>query len=514
MSSFNSSSNGILSISQDSSDHQLPSSSRARITESSSNDSNPKTKSSARSFINLILPSQRTSFITDANEFSRKKDILFIAIKKGLFVFSSVHGVVSSTLVALALVRGNLKIKNSKSRNLFNTTKHFIKFIVATFRSPSTTRLASWLGLYSTLWTISYSFLKKQKTKCSHWNAFLAGSFSGISLLAQTKSSRKEIAPNVFCRGLYSILLCYPLIRFKYWDVLLFALSSAQIAIGYLLYPSTLPKWYSHWISRVGGLNPRFVKLNRELDQSLISSNAHLINAHRHILSHDAYPLTHHNQLRVQKWLNHPNCHVRKGAPCALNHPNHSSCLAFNFYTILRISGVMGPTYAVLHLVPALIFRSKVLLKSPILFIASIIKKTIASALFIGTFASIVENCFCLPSQLYERWGVVIRGEKLYGSLGFLTGLALLWEQPKRRGELALYCAPKALSSLWSVLKAKKLVQNFIGGDVLIGSIGSGMLMHCFIHHKDKMPALARGTISQLVDPHTPERRKQKSDDN
>jgi hypothetical protein len=45
-------------------------------------------------------------------------------------------------------------------------------------------------------------------------------------------------------------------------------------------------------------------------------------------------------------------------------------------------------------------------------------------------------------------------------------------------------------------------------GDILVSSIGCGMLMHCFVNRKDRMPALARGIISQIVDPHWPDRNR------
>ena len=74
---------------------------------------------------------------------------------------------------------------------------------------------------------------------------------------------------------------------------------------------------------------------------------------------------------------------------------------------------------------------------------------------------------------------------------------------------VALYCAPKALYSLWAVLKARNLVpKKIFMGDILVSSIGCGMLMHCFVNRKERMPALARGIISQIVDPHTPDRTK------
>lgn len=469
-----------------------------------------------------IFPSEPRSFIKDTTSLSRKRAILSIALRKGLsfllfiyiVVFFSVHGVLSTTWFALALVRGK-GLKNDKTSQFINQRlgghsrrNRLLQVLIDTLRSPSTARLAGLCGLYSSLWTLTYSFLRKLEHKYSYWNAFIAGSLCGISFFAQSKADRKELAPSVLCRGLYSVLMCYPLCHFKYGDMLLFALSNAQMAIGFLLYPTTLPAWYVLWISRVGQLNLRFVDLNRRLDRSLLPDDpANLLKTYERLIYRDTHPRTWKNECRIQSWLSSPHPTLRKGAPCALNHYRLDSCLLSNANLVLSTIINMSPTYAILHLVPALIFRSKVLMKSPLTFIGSIIKKTASSALFLATFVSVVQNCFCVPSQLYEKFGIVIRGAKLHAFIGFCTGISLLWEEPKRRGELALYCAPKALYSLWAVLKAKRLVKSVKCGDILVSSMGCGMLMHCFMHRKERMPGLARGIISQLIDPHTPDRR-------
>ncbi|EFP87892.1 uncharacterized protein PGTG_14607 [Puccinia graminis f. sp. tritici CRL 75-36-700-3] len=465
-----------------------------------------------------LFPPERRSFITDTTSASKKRAIISIALRKGLFVFFSVHGVLSTALLALALVRtGRAKHPHSHSVHRPGPQRaawsRVIQVFLQTFRSASTARLASWLGLYSALWTLTYSFLRKSHHQYAQWNPFIAGSLCGVSFFAQPKADRKEIAPNVLCRGIYSMLMCYPLCDFKHADMLLFALSNAQIAIGYLLYPSSLPSWYVHWVSRVGELNGRYVDLNRRLDRSMmIGSTSNLAQEYHRLINRDSQPRTWLNETRIQTWLNQPLPAHRPGAPCALNHFRHDSCLAFNLHQLFRTILKMAPTYAILHLVPALIFRSKVLLKSPVVFMSSIAKKTVSSALFIGTFVSVVQNCFCLPSQLYERFGIVVRGAPFYGLMGFCTGVSLLWEEPKRRGELALYCAPKALYSLWTVLKAKRWVPGEVPmGDILVSSIGCGMLMHCFVNRKERMPGLARGIISQIVDPHWPDRTRKQS---
>lgn len=159
-----------------------------------------------------------------------------------------------------------------------------------------------------------------------------------------------------------------PLFRFPQGDICLFALANAQLAVAFLLHPSTLPTWYVSWITRVGEMNPRFVRLNRHLLHQHLPPRAHLQSLHRRLLQRDAQPRTWSNELKLQHWLAHPQRLARCSAPCALNHPGFDSCLGYNLHQILRTIITMSPTYAILHLVPALIFKSKVLLKTLALF--------------------------------------------------------------------------------------------------------------------------------------------------
>lgn len=454
--------------------------------------------------ISKLFPRDRTSFIKGPTPSSRKKAIVSIAIRKGLFVFVSVHGVVSSALVALALVKGKGRVKGPRG----SVSKTFKSIILDILKSSNTARLAAWLGLYSYLWTISSAFLRRRPQWFPGWQPFIAGALSGLSLFAQTKEDRREIAPNVFCRGLYSLLMYRPLFPFPNGDIFLFALANAQMAYGFLLHPSTLPAWYVSWISRVGEMNPRFVRLNRQLLQHRVPISTDIKTLHDRLFVQDAQPRTWLNEMKLQAWLTDPNRLDRRSAPCSLNHPQFDSCLGYNLNQLIRTVITMSPTYAILHLVPSLIFRSKVLLKNPLQFFLSILKKTVYSSLFLSSFVSIVQNCFCIPTQIYDRFQITLASSRWYSLLGAFTGICLFWEEPKRRGELALYCAPKALYSLWASLKSAGLVKSLPFGDVLVGCLGSGMLMHCFINGPEKMPALARGMISQVVDPHTPERRK------
>ncbi|POW05945.1 hypothetical protein PSTT_09351 [Puccinia striiformis] len=438
-----------------------------------------------RSTTQSVFPRERRSFITDTTTASRKRAIISIAIRKGLFVFFSVHGVVSTALFALALVRGKgvkLNSYSAHSPGQKRAGSRLIEVLLQTIRSSSTARLA---------------------TQYSPLESVYCGLFMWVSFFAQPRADRKEIAPNVLCRGIYSVLMCYPLFQFKYADMLLFALSNAQIAVGYLLYPNSLPGWYVHWVSRVGELNPRYVELNRGLDRSLINP-LELMTKERHhrLIYRDTQPGLGLMNFVFNLGLISPIQSIAK------------------VLLALLITSIMIAVFVLIWL-NSLKLSSKWLL--PMLFYISYLhssfsnefyeldhKENYIKCIIYRTFVSVVQNCFCLPSQLYERFGIIIKGSPFYALMGFLTGVSLFWEEPKRRGELALYCAPKGLYSLWTVLKAKKWVPRgeIIMGDIIVSSIGCGMLMHCFVNRKEHMPALARGIISQIVDPHTPDRTK------
>ncbi|KAH9463719.1 hypothetical protein Pst134EA_015805 [Puccinia striiformis f. sp. tritici] len=468
----------------------------------------------------LSLPLHRTSIVDQATSTHSNHQILLIAIKKLLVVFASVHSVVSAASFALALIRRRRASARGEKRSI-------LKVIKTVWTDDKIIRLSGFLGSYSALWTLTFPGLSKLRSQTeptttkneslldsyrrllstflSDWAAALSGAVAGLALLAQTKQERLNLAPNLFCRGLYTLLKYKPIMNFPYGDLILFGISNTQIMSAFVLNPSTLPTWYWHWIRRVGSLETRFLDLHRLLNRGEVRDMK---------LIHQVIDLTSHNrtlknQTRLRDWLSGSiNPLLAPAAPCHFNHPNSDSCVIGNGLRTWSAFKSMVPTYAILHLVPALLFRSKVFIKSPIKFLISILRKTTSSALFLATFVWIILFSVCIPSRVYEwsKGTILLRGTKWNGIVGFATAFSLLWEDPRRRGELALYCAPKALASIWQVLKAKGLVKSLKYGEIMIGSLGTGMLMHCFVHAPSSMPALIRGTLGQLIDPHFPGR--------
>jgi hypothetical protein len=84
-----------------------------------------------------------------------------------------------------------------------------------------------------------------------------------------------------------------------------------------------------------------------------------------------------------------------------------------------------------------------------------------------------------MDKSAIKRWlAALLISKPSFWLLGFLSGLALLIEEPRRRAELTMYVLPKALESAWAVARGRGLVRG--GGKVgqaALAGAGMGMVM-------------------------------------
>lgn len=173
----------------------------------------------------------------------------------------------------------------------------------------------------------------------------------------------------------------------------------------------------------------------------------------------------------------------------------------------------MFPIYGALHFVPALLFKKKEWMKEPGRMILKTLVGTARSSSFLGVFVVIYQGiCFGVPlpsphflitfysAWLCGRnnlWDVMrrlspeafkslpfllalqrfLKSKAMFWIPGFLSGLSLFVEAPRRRPELAMYVMPKALESFWVVARGRGIVGAFEKGDALLCAIGMGMVM-------------------------------------
>lgn len=216
--------------------------------------------------------------------------------------------------------------------------------------------------------------------------------------------------------GLYTLAKHRPLINLAYGDLLLFAVSNAQIMSAFVISPGTLPSWYWHWIRRVGTLDVQFLLLQGRLSRNQLSDMTLI----QHVVDR-TNPRSVGNERRLQAWLSTPHPFKWPHAPCHLNHPMIDNCLLANLHRAGIAFKSMLPTYAILHLIPALLFRSRVFMKS------------LVSYFFYSAYA-------CCRLYRHSKTGVLTdsfvpsrTGRGLLGRLAFLPAFvscrAYVWNQ-------------------------------------------------------------------------------------
>jgi hypothetical protein len=100
--------------------------------------------------------------------------------------------------------------------------------------------------------------------------------------------------------------------------------------------------------------------------------------------------------------------------------------------------------YALVHILPVFIFRLKKLRKDPVRCIQIALKNWAQSTAYLTLQSTSIEIIYVC---VINKW--LFRYERLSGILSILIGsLSILFETASRRGELALYVAPKCLEAL------------------------------------------------------------------
>ncbi|KAK3823291.1 MAG: hypothetical protein J3Q66DRAFT_279899 [Benniella sp.] len=156
---------------------------------------------------------------------------------------------------------------------------------------------------------------------------------------------------------------------------------------------------------------------------------------------------------------------------CALLHPL-TPCTGHAMDVITGEFGRAAKMYGTLNLIVTLVFHHKKLATNPNEVVHRYIKSTLRSCLFLTVY---VLNAFYTPCVLRR----VLKKESLFIYIfnGLLSGLAVLIEAPGRQMELALYCLPRALETVWNMMLKRGMVRNIRNGDVMLFSASMGVLM-------------------------------------
>ncbi|KAI9457944.1 hypothetical protein BJY52DRAFT_1373808 [Lactarius psammicola] len=329
------------------------------------------------------------------------------------------------------------------------------------------------------------------RRRSARWHSIVAGAIAGgIAISFEGPSRRKDIAQQLFVRqGSYNAYSEKRGFRVPHGDVLVFALSCAQIMYGFLLRPDTLPKSYTTWINAAGQIPKEAVSINRDMVRT---HTFDLADFERIIARPDLHPA---NFTAIDVW----RAVQPPYGPCAASHPHVASC-AFTpidrFFTVFRWT---LPIYGALHVVPMLLFKRKAVAART---------ESHGATCELGHDTERLRAALDADARVGGRkrvpaWLLAALVSKASFWLGgLLAGISVLIEAKHRRGELAMYVLPKGLESAWVAARGKGLVfRTGKHGNALLTAIGMGMVMSTYQNDPQHLSGFVRRILYQFIGP-------------
>jgi hypothetical protein len=136
--------------------------------------------------------------------------------------------------------------------------------------------------------------------------------------------------------------------------------------------------------------------------------------------------------------------------------------------------------YAPAHVLPILIFKLKELRRNPKPLIIHAIQNVTKSVLFGCVSLGAIQYSLC---QLPKIFGGANR--LTYALSGILCSVNIFIEAASRRGELALYLAPRTLESIWNVMKKYGFPLKIKNFEVVLFALAMAFLSF-FLYNDEK----------------------------
>ncbi|KAI3940387.1 hypothetical protein MKW98_024794 [Papaver atlanticum] len=329
--------------------------------------------------------------------------------------------------------------------------------------------------------------LRKFRKKETPFNAILAGSVAGLSILAlDDPSRRRTLALYLLARlGQCAYNSAKSKNKFHLWgshwshgDSLLFALACGQVMYAFVMRPESLPKSYQDFIQKTGPVAKPIYKAVRDSCRGspidVVSLSAYLSNSKAS------------SSLKIQEF---PSI-----IPCSMIHPDTSSCLQHNARAASATFRKTFPLYFSLTFVPFVVLRLQKFMDSPARTCWLAVKGAVRSTTFLSSFVGIFQGVICLHRK------VAVKDHKLvYWLAGGFASLSVLLEKKARRGELALYVLPRAGDSLWYILVNRHFLPDIKNAEVALFCLCMGGIMYYLEHEPDTMAPFLRGIIRRFL---------------
>ncbi|KAF9314842.1 hypothetical protein BG003_003754 [Podila horticola] len=396
---------------------------------------------------------------------------------------------------------------------------------------------SSYLTIYK---TVLWRMRSKKPSNDDQWNAFVAGSVAGLSILLDRNRDRREsMARTLFLRAIHfgsalvmikwtqriqlqddtkaiqpkkseSTLVNRPLLSETKlaWEekfiqvlptlapLLLLAVSTMTNIYALFLEPDCVESAYYKfllnmscftdavgptWRPWLGLLESRFKELEHApAELCMIPTGT----STRQVLS------THLPKELVEAVVPSEISHSYQ--LCAVLHPA-TSCMGNTWAIGTGAVTKAVKTYSLLYAVMTLIWHRKKCQDKPKESLCHYLKSVARSTAFLSLYTVIAANSVCLGRRVFGR-----ERKLTYLLNGILASPAILLEQPGRRIEVILYIALRGLLTGWQLLLKRGLARRVPQWDTALFSLSMGVVMSVYQSQPEAVSKLYRGALDRV----------------
>ncbi|KAI9221726.1 hypothetical protein BC828DRAFT_380289 [Blastocladiella britannica] len=379
----------------------------------------------------------------------------------------------------------------------------FISIILATtLFNNDAQRVGVMFGLFTALFHASVRAIRSSVTLAAlapRWQAAIAGSVAGLSVMVESPANRLMFTQQLSMRALqatYCSLKARDLFHFPLGDSLLFVVSCMQIMFAYGFYPTSLPSDFLRFMYKTARIPANVLAANATVARGEGTGDlAGLAAWAANRKGSDPIAVA---ELRA---LADANPSTLDMLPCCAIHPESSSCAWYCVFLSKHVLRSIGPVYLTLHSVPTLLLRSRQVMDDPLAFLKRILYNTSRSTAFLVVFVSSFQAFVCMLRKANAA-GVVGKDHRYWFVLfGFLNSVASIGiEDKKRRAELGLYVAPKAIHSIYQILTDHKgWIPAIPNLDVALCSAAMGAIMSFYAREPHNLSPIITRLMPRFI---------------
>ncbi|KAG0330949.1 hypothetical protein BG000_011341 [Podila horticola] len=352
---------------------------------------------------------------------------------------------------------------------------------------------SSYLTIYkSVLWRMR----SKKPSNGDQWNAFVAGSVAGLSILLDRNRDRREsMARTLVLRAIHfgsALVMVKWTQRIQLQDdaKAIQPKKSESTLVNRPLLSETKLAWEKKLIQVLPTLAPL-----------LLLAVTTMTNIYALFLEPDCVVVGVAGNTRQVLSTHLPKELVEAVVPsgishsyqlCAVLHPA-TSCMGNTWAIGTGAVTKAVRTYSLLYAVMTLTWHRKKCQDKPKESLYHYLKSVARSTAFLSLYTVIAANSVCLGRRMFGR-----ERKLTYLLNGILASPAILLEQPGRRIEVILYIALRGLLTGWQLLLKRGVARRVPQWDAALFSLSMGVVMSVYQSQPEAVSKLYRGALDRV----------------